>query len=368
MNRDSADVMEQLFERRQFGIDQEEKSQLLAREMSDLVRHHRTHSAEYARICDVLHVPEQFDDLAEVPYLPVSLFKTHDLRSVPTDEIFKVMTSSGTTGQATSRVILDRETAGMQSKALSRIMRRVVGDQRLPMIIVDTPNVIKDRKMFSARGAGLLGMMPFGRDHFYALDGDMKLDLPGLMDFVRHRRAGPVLVFGFTFMVWKYFLCALAESGTTVDLSGGVLVHSGGWKKLVDEAVDNSQFKATASELTGVTRVHNFYGMVEQVGSVFLEGDDGFLYPPNFADVIIRDPETWLPAENGSPGVVEVLSVLPRSYPGHALLTEDLGVVHGVGTAEGGWTGKQLEIIGRVPRSELRGCSDTHAVGSATSA
>lgn len=361
-------IMEELFERPQFSIDQDEKSRLLASEMTALVRHHRAGSADYARICDVLGVPDSFEDLAQVPYLPVSLFKTHELRSVPEDEVFKVMTSSGTTGQAVSRVVLDRDTAGMQSKALSRIMRRVIGSQRLPMIVIDTPNVIKDRKMFSARGAGLLGMIPFGRDHCYALNDDMQLDVAGLQDFLRNRKPGPVLVFGFTFMVWKYFLSALAESGTTIDLSGGLLVHSGGWKKLVDEAVGNPEFKATIAELTGLTRVHNFYGMVEQVGSVFLEGDDGFLYPPNFADVVIRDPETWLPAPNGTPGVVEVLSVLPRSYPGHALLTEDLGVVRGIGEAASGWSGKQLEIIGRVPRSELRGCSDTHAFDTGRSA
>lgn len=361
MNAVDESVLSQLFERPQFSIDQEEKSRLLAAEMTALVRHHRAGSADYARICDVLAAPHSFDTLDEVPYLPVSLFKSHELRSVQADEVFKIMTSSGTTGQAVSRVVLDRETAGLQSRALSKIMRRVIGNQRLPMIIIDTPNVIKDRKMFSARGAGLLGMMPFGRDHFYALDDDMRLDVDGLTAFLRDRKPGPVLVFGFTFMVWKYFLGALADSGTRIDLGDGLLVHSGGWKKLADEAVGNVEFKATTHELTGLSRVHNFYGMVEQVGSVFLEGDDGFLYPPNFADVIVRDPETWLPAPNGAVGVVEVLSVLPRSYPGHALLTEDLGIVHGVGSAASGWSGKQLEIVGRVPRTELRGCSDTHA-------
>lgn len=368
MSDGAKSVMEQLFERPQFSIDQDEKSRLICAEMSDLVDHHRAGCSEYARICATLGVAERFDDLGQVPYLPVSLFKTHELRSVPDDQVFKVMTSSGTTGQAVSRVVLDRETAALQSKALSKIMRHVIGNQRLPMLIIDTPSVIKDRKMFSARGAGLLGMMPFGRDHFYALDDEMRLDLSGLQHFLRDRKPGPVLIFGFTFMVWKYFLQALAETGTTIDLSGGVLVHSGGWKKLTEEAVGNAQFRAATAEVTGLTRVHNFYGMVEQVGSVFLEGDDGFLYPPNFADVIIRDPQTWLPAENGVSGVVEVLSVLPRSYPGHALLTEDLGVVHGIGQAASGWSGKQLEIIGRVPRSELRGCSDTHAFDSGRSA
>jgi hypothetical protein len=99
--------------------------------------------------------------------------------------------------------------------------------------------------------------------------------------------------------------------------------------------------------------------MVEQVGSIFIEAPDGYLRPPNYADVLIRDPVTWEPVADGRVGVIQVLSVLPKSYPGHSILTEDLGIVHGV--AADGWMGKRLEVIGRVPKAELRGCSDTHA-------
>ena len=353
-------ALTELFDAPQFSLDQDRKEALLTTELADLTAHHGRHSTAYRDVLSVID-PGEITSLAQVPYLPVSLFKTHQLRSVPQDEVFKVMTSSGTTGQAVSRVFLDKDTAALQTKALSRVMARVLGNSRLPMLIVDTPHVVKDRKMFSARGAGVLGMMPFGRKHHYALDDDMRLDVDGLRRFLDDHEGSPVLVFGFTFMVWKYFLQALVESDTRIDLGDGVLIHSGGWKKLAEEAVGNAEFKRVVAETTGLRRVHNFYGMVEQVGSVFLEGDDGFLRPPNFADVIIRDPLTWEPAPPGVPGVVEVLSVLPRSYPGHALLTEDWGVVHGVDGPQDGWAGKQLEILGRVPRTELRGCSDTHA-------
>jgi Acyl-protein synthetase, LuxE len=365
-SRDGSDglspALAELFATAQFSIPQAVKEALLVDELKDLVSHHRSTCPPYRRITDALGDSWRIaESLADLPYLPVSLFKTHELFSVPRDDVFKVMTSSGTTGQAVSRVVLDRRTADLQSKALASVMSKVLGNQRMPMVIVDTPNVVKNRSMFSARGAGVLGMMPFGRRHFYALNDDMELDVAGLQDFLERHAGHPILLFGFTFMVWKYLLQAVLDSQLDIDLSLGTLIHSGGWKKLADEAVDNARFKSALSEATGLSRVHNFYGMVEQVGSVFLEGDDGFLYPPNFADVIVRDPQTWEQCPNGVPGVVEVLSVLPRSYPGHILLTEDLGVVHGVGDASGPWAGKQLEILGRVPRSELRGCSDTHA-------
>ena len=101
--------------------------------------------------------------------------------------------------------------------------------------------------------------------------------------------------------------------------------------------------------------------MVEQIGSVYLEGADGLLHPPNFADVIVRDPVTWQEVPSGTIGVLQVLSLLPTSYPGHSILTDDLGVVHGVDDDPGGWLGKRFSMVGRVPRSELRGCSDTYA-------
>ena len=354
-------MIDELFARPQFSIPQEEKEQLLLDQLNALVEHHRVACPPYAKILHATDHTTPAEELAALPYLPVSLFKSHHLSSIPEDKVFKTMTSSGTTGQAVSRVILDRDTAALQTRALTSIMTTVLGPSRLPMIIIDTPNVVKNRLSFSARGAGVLGMMPFGRRHFYALDDEMQLNIEGLASFLDRHQGQPVLLFGFTFMVWKYFIRAIQESGLGIDLSGGILIHSGGWKKLQEEAVGNAEFRATVKDTTGLTRVHNFYGMVEQVGSVFLEGDDGFLYPPNFADVIIRDPQTWQPLPYGQTGVVEVLSVIPRSYPGHVLLTEDLGVVHGTGDPSTGWAGRQLEIIGRVPRSELRGCSDTHA-------
>jgi len=70
--------------------------------------------------------------------------------------------------------------------------------------------------------------------------------------------------------------------------------------------------------------------MVEQVGTVFVDCEAGNKHSPAFADVILRRPLSLAPAEVGETGMIEVLSILPSSYPGHALLTEDQGVLTGV--------------------------------------
>ncbi|MEV4468682.1 acyl-protein synthetase [Nonomuraea sp. NPDC049504] len=328
---------------------------VLLPELAALTERHRLACPPYRRILDAIGATPPYARLADLPWLPVRLFKTHELRSVPAHEVFRVLTSSGTTGQAPSRIHLDRAAAAAQTRMLAATMRQVLGERRLPMLVVDMRSVVRD-PMLSARGAGVLGMMNFGRDHTFVLDDRGEVDARAVHDFLARHGGEPFLIFGFTFMVWLHLL------GLGADLSQGVLIHSGGWKRLAEQAVDNAEFRRRLAAECGLSRMHNFYGMVEQIGTVFLEGPEGDgLYCPDFADVVIRDPETWQEAPTGVPGLVEVVSTLPTSYPGHVLLTEDLGVVRGVD--DGAWPGKRFEVLGRLPRAEARGCSDTMGRG-----
>lgn len=353
-------MLDELSQSPQYSIPQSVKERLLLAELNSLTQHHLNRCPEYRHIVSVLYPGFSFArSVTEVPELPIRLFKSHHLRSIREQDIFKTLMSSGTTGQRPSQVFLDRETAQRQTFALARIMSTVLGPKRLPMILVEPDLRLADRSKFTARSAGVLGMMNFGRDHFFCLDLSMKLNLEGLHRFLQTHSSGPFLIFGFTFMVWQYLFLACADAG--VDLSRGILVHSGGWKKLQQNAVTNTEFKQRFAQATGLTRCHSFYGTVEQIGSVFLEGEDGYCYSPNFADIIIRDPLTWKEAPIGRPGVVQILSALPLSYPGHSILTEDLGVIHGIDNGPCGWRGKYFSILGRIPTAEMRGCSDTHA-------
>ena len=160
-------------------------------------------------------------------------------------------------------------------------------------------------------------------------DDNMEIDFETIESFLEEHKDQKIFIFGFTFMIWQYFYEKLKEQNKTLDLSNAILIHSGGWKKLVEKAVDNVTFKTRLEERTGITEIHDFYGMVEQVGSIFVECECGYLHAPIFADIIVRDPMTLKVLKNGQEGIVEVLSILPRSYPGHVLLTEDIGTIIG---------------------------------------
>ena len=55
------------------------------------------------------------------------------------------------------------------------------------------------------------------------------------------------------------------------------LTHGGGWKKLLNEAVPEQEFKEALKRQTGIGRVHNYYGMAEQTGSIYMECECGHL-------------------------------------------------------------------------------------------
>jgi hypothetical protein len=337
-----------------FTLGQAAKEEVLLKELSGLVEHHRANCEPYDRILSASGY-RSAASVADLPWLPVRLFKNLHLKSIPDDEVFKVLTSSGTTGEV-SRIYLDKFAAAEQTRRLGATVQSVLGPKRLPMLLVDTKSLLKDRRSFSARGAGVLGMATFGRDHVWALDGDGHVDLGAIRGFLDKHGGEPFLIFGFTYLVWLHLYEVARDNG--LDLSNGILIHSGGWKKLVDQAVSPEEFRERLAGV-GLTRTHNYYGMVEQIGTVFLEGPSGgSLYCPDFADVVIRDPQTWEELPPGEPGLIEVISTLPTSYPGHVLLTEDLGVVHGID--DGDWPGKRFSVLGRLPRAEARGCSDTY--------
>lgn len=344
-----------------FSLNKEEKSKLFTEYLKELSLKHYQKCENYRKIVDKLNCNlSEIKNYTEIPFLPVRLFKEFDLKSIPTEEVFKTMTSSGTSGQAVSKIYLDKTTAANQQKTLVKIVSDFTGASRMPMLIIDCPSVIKNRNMFSARGAGILGFSIFGADRTYALDDDMNIDIPKIEAFLEKHKGKKILLFGFTFMIWQFFYKKLKELNIKLDLSNGILIHGGGWKKLVNEAVSKEEYKQSLNDVCGIKSVHDYYGMVEQTGCVYMECEYGHLHASIFSDVIIRNPRDFSIAKTGEKGLIQVCSLLPESYPGHSLLTEDEGIVLGEDDCPCGRKGKYFKILGRIKNAEIRGCSDTY--------
>lgn len=346
-----------------YSLGNAEKETLLSENLIALTKMHYEKCDKYKKMLDAIGIcPDKIKSYYDIPFLPVSLFKETDLMSISKEDIFKTMTSSGTTGQAVSKIYLDRKTAANQQKTLVKIVSNFINGSRMPMLIIDSPSVIKDRTMFSARGAGILGFSIFGADITYALDDEMNINTEIIEAFLEKHKNQKILIFGFTFMIWQHFYKELKKTGKFFDLSNAILIHGGGWKKLISESVSKEEFKAELKSVCGLNSVHDYYGMVEQTGCIYMECEQGHLHSSVYSDIITRRPIDFSPCKIGEKGIIQVVSMLPESYPGHSLLTEDEGIILGEDDCPCGRKGKYFSILGRLKDAEIRGCSDTYAV------
>ena len=104
--------------------------------------------------------------------------------------------------------------------------------------------------------------------------------------------------------------------------------------------------------------IYNYYGLVEQTGSIFVECKYCHCFvTSNFSEILIRDINFNV-LKSGKKGFIQLLSLLPRSYPGHSIITEDIGEIVDNKSCECSLKGTRFIVHGRAKHSEIRGCSD----------
>jgi len=355
-------TLDSLFKIEPYSLEKEDKALFFNDYVAQLTQFHYDNCDRYKKMMDGWGFNfKKIAQYTELPFLPVRLFKMYDLLSTPRENIIKTMTSSGTSGQKVSKIYIDKKTSLYQTKALTKIVSSFIGSKRAPMIIIDTPSVLKNRDKFSARGAGILGFSMFGTKREYALNENMQLNTDTLLSFLDKHKESRIFLFGFTFMIYQHFVTEMKKKNINVNLSNSVLIHGGGWKKLESKSISSQDFKHVLKKICGIKLIHNYYGMVEQTGSIYMECEYGHLHAPVFSDIIIRRAHDFSLAQIGEPGIIQTVSVLPKSYPGHSLLTDDEGVLLGEDDCQCGRKGKYFKILGRIKNAEIRGCSDTYA-------
>tara|TARA_A100001015_G_scaffold77031_2_gene85548 strand:+ start:3882 stop:4910 length:1029 start_codon:yes stop_codon:yes gene_type:complete len=328
---------------------------------------HAENCVSYANIKKNLFDSNDVITISDLPFLPASLFKKMELFSVSRNNIFKTLFSSGTSGQSRSKIFLDKENAVNQINSLVQIISEKIGKKRVPMLVLDSLTQTANRTSFSARGAGILGFSIVGSKKFYALDGEMEIQSSEIKNFLKTEQKTKKFIYGFTSIIWEEILEKLENNAKILKDQKCILVHGGGWKKLSDLNISAEEFNSSVRRKLGPNiEIFEYYGMVEQTGSIFMGCEEGYLHTNQFNDIIIRDPDNLSLIENGEIGVIQSLTTLATSYPGFSILTEDLGVIYGNSEDQTkcacGREGKFFKVLGRLPKSEIRGCSNTYGI------
>ncbi len=298
-------------------------------------------------------------ELTEIPYLPVRLFKEFDFLSIKKKEIFKTLLSSGTTSGNLSKIYIDKINALNQIKVLQKIFNNLIGNSRLPMLIIDKQNTSLDRNSFNASTAAINGFSIFANETVYLLDQENNIDYKKLNEFLKKNSKKKFLIFGFTSNIYLYLIKKInVKKIQKKNFSKAFLIHGGGWKKIEEKKIDRNHFNSQLKNKLGINNVRNYYGLVEQIGSIFFECKCGYFVASNYSDIIIRNENLKI-CKDGEIGLVQLLSLLPTSYPGHSILTEDIGEIVNDHKCKCYGHGTRFLIHGRLKNAELRGCSNT---------
>ena len=231
----------------------------------------------------------------------------------------------------------------------------------------------KPGNLLGARGAGVQGLQPLASEVSPPVvlspdkQGDLILEQDKLKEFAKGRQDTELLVYGFTYILWNHLVKPLAAEGICLNLPKVRILHSGGWKRLQDQAVEKAVFNERLARVFGCSldRIIDFYGMVETVGVIFPDCSVGNKHGPVFGEVIVRNPLTLEPVAAGEHGIVQVCSILPTSFPGYLLLTEDMAQVLAYDGCPCGRRGISFRFAGRIPKAELRGCGNLEIKRSA---
>jgi len=346
-----------------------EHRELLLRSVREAIQHHLAHCPLFARWYKKQGADPDADirDLAEVPFLPVSIFKRLSLESVGQEEVVRVLRSSATSSQTPSRVVLDRVTRDRQMRALALQLSALMGSTRRPFIVLDAVAAPGADVELSARVAGLRGYLMMASETHYALQskaGRIDLDAEAFDAMLTRFRpqSTPVCLIGYTYMLYQYVVAPLARARKRLTLpAGSMVLHFGGWKRLEHQAVNRARLNAEVSQVFGLeeSSIRDVYGFTEQLGVIYADNGRGVRLAPVYAEVIVRDPVTLAPVPEGEPGLLEFVTPLPHSYPGIALLVDDIGRIVSRDQGEDGRYGTRFEVLGRAKGAEIRGCGDT---------
>jgi len=351
-----------IFDRDVFKYDLEEKDKCLLDFIRSTSNHHYKNNILIKSIFDSYDLNPSEIEISNLPYLTSSIFKSDLLLSINEKNIFREINSSSTSSGSPSRIGLDKFNNENWSISLKKILLSRLGNKKFSILFLDTDNFLSKDSVINARNSMSKSFLFLANNFETCLKQRstdiLEIDMHKVKNFFHNNKNSEILIFGFTYILYKYFLSKFHDNQFK-DLKI-TIVHAGGWKKLNSEKVSNDQLIDRCNKIFNLNQedVIDLYGFSEQGGILYPDCSHGRKHLPFWSDLLVRDPKTLEISKNEKPGLLQFITPIQTSYPGFSILTEDIGYVFN-DKCKCGLTSKSFKVIGRSQNeTEQRGCGD----------
>lgn len=302
----------------------------------EVFRFQYEHNELYRAFCEAIgRRPGQVRGLADIPFLPISFFKTHRVWTGDTlHEAGLVFESSGTTGETPSRHFV--RDAALYEASLMAGFKAAFGPPEDYVFLALLPSYLERKnaslvhmaQMFMARGG-------------HAESGFFLNEWRELAARIRQlqERGRKVILLGVSFALLDF-----AEAHP-MNLQGITVMETGGMKGRREECT-RSQLHEFLKAQWQLPEIATEYGMTELLSQAYASRE-GLLTPAPTMRVLLREPSDPLHVFEQGHGVLNVID-LANLHSCAFIATDDVGVVHDA---------QSFEVLGRSDYSALRGCS-----------
>nr|WP_294793345.1 acyl transferase [uncultured Mucilaginibacter sp.] len=277
---------------------------------------------------------DQISSVDRIPFLPISFFKNHAVKS-DTTQAETIFTSSGTTGMITSQHFVTD--VSWYEESFRKAFELFYGDIKSYTVLALLPSYLeREGSSLIYMAADLIKQSENADSGFYLYNHEELYQ-----QLVKQKVATkPTLLIGVTFALLDFV------ERYQIDFPELIVMETGGMKGRRKEMI-REELHSILCYGFGIKSIHSEYGMTELLSQAYSKGEGVFACPP-WMRILIRDTNDPLSlvAENKTGGinVIDLANINSCSF----IATQDLGKLSGNG---------EFEVLGRFDNADIRGCN-----------
>lgn len=292
----------------------------------------------YKKFVDYLTIdPAKVDSLTKIPFLPIEMFKNHQIldKNVTADLFFQ---SSGTTQMNLSKHFIADE--NIYEESIYKSFEQFIGKPEDFIFLGLLPSYLEKQN------SSLIYMVDYlMKKSAKSENGYFLYNHSDLFELLNQLKDQKVILFGVSFALLDFLDFCDSNSKTLKFSDTLTIIETGGMKGRKEEMTKDELLKIL-QEGFKTDKIYSEYSMTELLSQAYSLGKNEYQCP-NWMKIMIRNAEDPFNYEKeGRTGAINIID-LANIHSCSFIATQDLGKI----------IGDRFQVLGRIDHSDIRGCS-----------